>query len=63
LERLFDRNDVVVKFKGLTENDDVNECNFGIEEDQKYVKLSSCLSKEKSIEYVNIIKEFVDVLS
>jgi hypothetical protein len=41
LERLFDRNDVVVKVKGSTEEADVTECNLGTEEDPRYVKLSS----------------------
>jgi hypothetical protein len=63
LERLFDRNDVVVKVKGLTEEDDVTECKLGIEEDPKNVKLSSSLSKEKRVEYVNILREFVNVFS
>jgi ribonuclease HI len=46
LERLFDRNDVVVKVEGSTEEADVTECNLGTEEDPKWVKLSSSLSKE-----------------
>jgi ribonuclease HI len=63
LERLFDRNDVVVKVKNSTEDVDVTECNLGTEEDPKYVKLSSSLSKEQRDEYVNILKDFVDVFS
>jgi hypothetical protein len=63
LERLFDRNDVVVKVKGSSENADVTECNLGTEENPKYVKLSSSLSKEQRVEYVKILKEFVDVFS
>jgi hypothetical protein len=63
LERLFDRNDVVVKVKGSTENVDVTECNLGTEENPKYVKLSSSLSKEKRVEYVKLLKEFADVFS
>jgi hypothetical protein len=63
LERLFDRNDVVVKVKGSNEEVDVTECNLGTEENPKYVKLSSSLSKEKRVEYVKLLKEFVDVFS
>jgi hypothetical protein len=63
LESLFDRNYFVVKVKGLTENVDVTDCNLGTEEDPKYVKLSSNLSKEKMDEYVKLMKEFVDVFS
>ena len=39
LDILFDKNDVVVKVKGSTENVDVTECNLGAEEDPKYVKV------------------------
>jgi hypothetical protein len=61
LERLFDKNDVVVKVKSPTEYVDVIECNLGIEEVPKYVKVSNRFSKEKRAEYVNILNEFVDV--
>jgi ribonuclease HI len=50
LERLFDKNDVAVKVKGTEEN-------------PKYVKLSSSLSKEQRAEYVKLLKEFTDVFS
>jgi hypothetical protein len=46
LERLFDGNDVAIKFKGPTEDADVAKCNIGIEEDPKFVKLSSSLLRE-----------------
>jgi hypothetical protein len=63
LERLFDRNDVVVKVKGSNEEADVTECNLGTKENPKYVKLSSSLSKEQRVEYVKLLKEFVDVFA
>jgi hypothetical protein len=63
LESLFYRNDVVLKFKGSTNNVDVTECNVGTEEDPKYVKLSSNLSNEQRVEYVDLLKVFVDVFS
>jgi ribonuclease HI len=63
LERLFDRNDVAVKVEGSTKEADVTECNLGIEEDPKWVKLSRSLSKEQSAEYVRLLKEFSDVFS
>jgi hypothetical protein len=63
LERLFDRNDVVVKVQGSNENVDVTECNLGTKEDPKYVKLSSSLSKEQRVEYVKLLKEFSDIFS
>jgi hypothetical protein len=63
LERLFDRNDVAVKNKGSTKNAEVTGCNLGTKEDPKYVKLSSILFTEQRVEYVKILKEFVDVFS
>jgi ribonuclease HI len=63
LERLFDRNDVAIKVKGSTDDVDVTECNVGTEKDPKYVKLSSNLSKEQRLEYVELLKEFVDVFA
>jgi hypothetical protein len=63
LERLFDRNDVAVNIKGSTENAEVNECNLGIEEDPRYLKLSSNLSNEQRDEYAKLLKEFDDVFS
>jgi hypothetical protein len=63
LETLFDRNDVVVKVKGLAENVEVTEFNLGTKEDPKYVKLSSNLSKEQRVEYANLLKGFTNVFS
>jgi hypothetical protein len=53
---LFDGNDVAVKFKGPTEDVDVAECNIGTEEDPKFVKLSSSLSREQRAEYTELLK-------
>jgi hypothetical protein len=63
LERLFDRNDVVVKVKGSTDDVDVTECNIGTEKNPKFVKLSSSLSGEQRVEYVELLREFDYVLS
>jgi hypothetical protein len=63
LERLFDRNDVAIKGKVPNEDVDVAECNIGTEGNPKFVKLSSSLSKEQRVEYVELLKEFVDVFS
>jgi hypothetical protein len=59
LERLFDRNDVAVKGKASNEEADVDECNIGTEEDPKFVKLSSSLSREQRAEYAELLREFV----
>jgi hypothetical protein len=63
LERLFDRNDVVVKGKVSDEEADVAECNIGIEKDPKFVKFSSNLSREQRAEYAELLKDFSDVFS
>jgi ribonuclease HI len=63
LERLFDGNNVAVKPKGPTEDADVAECNIGTEEDPKFVKLSSSLSREQRAEYDELLKEFADVFA
>jgi hypothetical protein len=63
LEILFNGNDVVIKFKGPTEDVDVVECNIGTEEDPKFVKLSRGLSREQRAEYTDLLKEFADVFA
>ena len=63
LERLFDGNDVAVKGRVSNGEADVTECNIGTEEDPKFVKLSSSLSREQRAEYVELLKEFVDVFA
>jgi hypothetical protein len=63
LERLFDWNDVVVKVKGSVDDDVITEYNIGTEKDPKFVKFSSNLSREKKVEYAELLKEFVDVFS
>jgi hypothetical protein len=63
LEILFDRNDVAIKGKVSNEDVEVAECNIGTEGNPKFIKLSSSLSKEKRAEYVELLKEFIDVFS
>jgi hypothetical protein len=63
LEKLFDENDVAIKGKVSTIDDDINECNLGIEKDPKYVKFSSSLSRERREEYVKLLKDFSDVFA
>jgi hypothetical protein len=40
MEHHFDRNDVPVKTTVLPKDDNIEECNIGVEEDPKYIKLS-----------------------
>jgi ribonuclease HI len=63
LEKLFDENDVAVKGKVSIDDVDITECNLGTEKDPKYVKLSSSLSREQRVEYVKLLKDFVDVFA
>jgi hypothetical protein len=63
LERLFDGNDVAVK-GGVSNGDvDIAECNIGTQEEPKFVKLLSSLTKEQRAEYTELLREFVDVFA
>jgi hypothetical protein len=46
LERIFDSSDVAVKAKRPIDDVEISECNIGIEENPKFVKFSSSLSRE-----------------
>jgi hypothetical protein len=63
LEIFFDGNDVALKGKVSTDDDDITECNVGTKKDPKYIKLSSNLSEEKRTKYTKLLKEFSDVFS
>jgi hypothetical protein len=54
---------LAVKGKASNEEVDLNECNIGTEEDSKFVKLSSNLSREQRIEYDELLREFADVFA
>jgi hypothetical protein len=63
LERMFDGNDVAVK--GIFSNGDVDtvECNISTQEEPKFFKLSSSLTKEQRVEYTELLREFADVFA
>jgi hypothetical protein len=63
LERIFDSNDVAVKAKRPIDDAEISECNIGTEENPKFVKLSSSLSREQRSEYAELLKKFADVFS
>jgi hypothetical protein len=63
LERFFDGSDVAVKGKVSGDDDDTNECNIGTPEEPKFVKLSRSLTEEQRVEYIKLLKEFVDVFA
>jgi ribonuclease HI len=62
-ERLFDGNDVAVKGRVSSGNVDTAECNIGTQEEPKFVKLSSSLTKEQRAKYTELLREFVDVFA
>jgi hypothetical protein len=63
LERIFDRNDVALKGKILDDDGDTTQCNIGTENEPKFVKLSRSLTKEQRAEYIELLRDFVDVFS
>jgi hypothetical protein len=44
LEKLFDRNDVLVKLVVLPKDDSIEDYNFGTKKDPKYIKLSKIIT-------------------
>jgi hypothetical protein len=63
LERLFDGNYVAVKGKVSNEYADTAKCNIGMQEEPKFVKLSSNLTNEQRAEYTELLREFTDVFA
>jgi hypothetical protein len=63
LERSFDDNDVPVKAKGPIDETDISKCNIGTETNPKFIKLSSSMTREHRAEYVEILKQFVNVFT
>ena len=47
---------MVVKVKGSTDNADITKYNIGTGKDPKFFELSSNLSREKRVEYVELLK-------
>jgi len=63
LERLFDGNDVPVKGGVSSEDADIAECNIGTQDEPRFVKLSSSLTREQRVEYIELMREFADVFA
>ena len=61
MEDIFDSNDVAKSPKVSPRDDEVEECNIGIERDLKVIKISKNLTKESKEKYIMLIKEFNDV--
>jgi hypothetical protein len=60
---LFDGNDVAVNGRASNGDVDTVECNNGTQEEPKFVKFSSSLTKEQRAEYTELLKEFADVFA
>jgi hypothetical protein len=53
----------LVKGKVSNEDADTTECNIGIQEEPRFVKLSRILTREQRVEYTELMREFVDVFA
>jgi hypothetical protein len=60
---LIDKNDVAVKGGISNEDADTVECNVGTQEEPRFVKLSSSLTREQRAKYTELLKEFADVFA
>ena len=63
LEDLFNFNDVAKKMKIETNSKEVEDCNIGIEENPKMIKLSKSLPPERKRKYIELFKEYIDVFA
>lgn len=63
LEYLFVSNDVARKPKMEPLILDIEECNIGIEEKPKLIKISKSLPPDEKLKYISLFKEFQDVFS
>jgi hypothetical protein len=61
LEKLFDENDVAKNPKIIANEEDVEDCNIGTEENPKIIKLLKTLSPKVKQDYVKLMKDFPDV--
>jgi hypothetical protein len=63
LEKLFDENDVDRNPRITANDEDVEDCNIGTQENPKIIKLSKTLSPEIKQRYINLMKYFPDVFA
>jgi hypothetical protein len=63
LENLFDFNDVAKKPKIEASGQEVEDCNIGIKEEPRMVKLSKSLPPEKKLKYIELFKEYSNVFA
>jgi len=63
LEDLFDSNDIPKKPKMEPLKADIEEYNLGTEDNPKMIKLSKSLPPDQKLKYVELMREFQDVLA
>jgi hypothetical protein len=63
LERLFERNDVSKKTAMKNQEQEVMDCNIGIDANPKVVKISKTLPDKQRNRYVSLMKIFVDIFA
>lgn len=63
LERLFDANDIAVNQKKENQDEQVEDCNLGTQQEPKMIKLFKGVSKDYKERYVDLFKQFQDVFA
>jgi hypothetical protein len=63
LENIFDENDVARNPKITANDEDVEDCNIGTQENPKIIKLSKTLSREVKQDYIKLMKDFLGVFA
>lgn len=63
LEDLFDFNDVAKNPKIEPIGPAVEECNIGTKQEPKMIKLSKSIPRAEKLKYIDLFKEFIDVLA
>ena len=63
LERLFDANDVAVNQKKENQDENVEDCNLGTQQEPKMIKLFKGVPKDYKERYIDLFKQFKDVFS
>jgi hypothetical protein len=63
LEKLFDKDDIVVKPIVHPQKEEVEDHNIGTEQEPRYIKLSKFLPVDQKVKYIDLFKEFTEVFA
>jgi hypothetical protein len=63
LERLFDQDDIPLKYTLQPQPEEVEDCNVGTNENPKMVKISKYLLTQIKSKYVELLKQYKDVFA